>query len=656
MASEINRLKARFEANNGSSAPAPAKTPHPNKPLPPPPYNSKQMDKLTTTTTSPANKSSTIGGSSSSVKTKPLPSPSTPKKSDTLPIKTPSTAPGAAQGGSGTPPTTKAEAALHLASVLKVKTQQGLNSSEVGVKKANASSPPINRRASETFKKNSINGIAGSTSPKSSSSMPKVIPGSPKPFTGSSKVITGTSPKPPPPFSSSAKKSDSPAAVKTPLKPHSSPPHTSASSSPKKTDSPAAKTPLKLQSSPKRTPSAMSASPKPGIPQKPPSLPNVRDKGGVTLSNSSTNTDAASTTGNVASVFGVTLSHRDNNERSTPQSSSSSSSPGKVKPLQPPSSPFNVKLRSTSIHATSSNGNSTNDSAAEVRSRDERANSVPRDIELSGGFEKNQPSGGKAERKSPGKRPLSVNAPQVSSAGVIDKKSSNLTKKDKDGDHGMGMKYRPRPPPKKPGLNTAVGDRPSPPPKPPNVNVNKSPSKPLPKPPISHLKKNADFSRARTGSTPDSSRESTPSLEADNEEQKGRSHSFDPLGGVDRENRTRVSDGFLEETLKALDDRRGHSDTNSSTNSWVIVDESSAWKPGSKDTSSIPIKKNLPKTPPRVKSPESTGSSVSDGPKSPSVNALRSKFGDLSSPPTSPASPLGRTPGKKKYTCKFVFV
>ena len=644
MASEINRLKARFEANNGNAS----KT-QPSKPRPPPPYNSKQTENKSST--SPTHKSSTIG-SASSVKIKPPPSPLTSKKSDSLPTKTATTSTAAPAAQSSTPPTTKAEAALHLASVLKAKTQ-GHNGSEVGVggpTKVNAS-PPSNRRASETFRKNSVNGVAaslvGSSSPKSISSLPKAVSGSPKPFTGSSKVITSTSPKLPPTFSSSTKKSDSPAAIKTPLKPHSSPPHTSSSSSPKKTDSPAVKTPLKVQNSPKRTASAMSASPKPGLPQKSLSALNTRDKGGVASSStsSSSSNGTSSSTGNVASVFGVTLSHRDNNDRSAPHSSSSSSGLAKVKPMQPPSSPFNVKLRSTSIHATSSSGDSTNDSPAEMSSRDERANSVPRDIELSGGFEKNQLSGGKAQRTSPGKRPLSVNTPQVS--GVVDKKSSNLAKKDKDGDREIDKKNRPLPPPKKPGLNTAV-DRPSPPPKPPNIN--KSPSKPLPKPPIGHLKKNANFNRPRTGSTPDSSRESTPSLEAENEEQKVRLNSFNPLGGGDRQSGTRISDGFLEETLKALDDRRGHSDTVTSTSSWVVIGESSssaAWKAGSKETSSVPIKKTLPKTPPRVKSPESTGSSVSDGSKSPSVNALRSKFGDLSSPPTSPASPLGKTPGKK---------
>ena len=610
MASEINRLKARFEANNGSAS----KTHPPNKPLPPPPTNSKQTTSserpaaLTTKTSPSHGKSSTSGtvSSSSSVKIKPLPPPSpSSKKSDTLPTKSTTTAPAALGPGSSTPPTTKAEAAQHLASVLSIKVN---------------SSPPSNRRASNTFRKNSVNGVAGpSSSPKSISSSPKVIPGSPKPFTGSSKVITGTSPKIPPASSPSPKKSDSPAAVKTALKP---------------------------VTSPKRTPSAMSASPKPGTPHKPLSPPNARDKVGVVSSTSSSSSSSTSSaTGNVASVFGVTLSHRDNNERGTPHHPSSSSSPAKVKPMQPPS-PFNVKLRSTSILGTNTGGNTTNDSAADVSSRDERASSVPRDIELSGGFEKNQPSGGKVKRTSPEKRPKSINEPQIS--GSIDKKSGNLAKK--DGDRGKDKKNRPLPPPKKPGLN-AIGDKPSPPPKP--SNVNKSPSKPLPKPPIGHLKKNADFNRARTGSTPDSSRESTPSLEADNEEQKVRSHSFNPLGGGG----TRISDGFLEETLKALDDRRGHSDTVASTGSWVIVDESSssaAWKTGSKDTSSsIPIKKTLPKTPPRVKSPESTSSSASDSSKSPSVNALRSKFGDLSSPPTSPASPLSRTPGKNVFCCFF---
>ena len=386
------------------------------------------------------------------------------------------------------------------------------------------------------------------------------------------------------------------------------------------------------------------------------------------LSSGSSNgtTSSSTTTGNTAaSVFGVTLSHRDTNDKGTPHhhhppSSSGSPSHSKVKPMQPPSSPFAVKLRSTSIHSAtnSSSGNSTNDSAADVSSRDERASSVPRDIEMSGGFEKNQNqpssssgSGGKAHhaRTSPGKRPKSVNEPQMLSGG-FDKRNGRLAKK--DGDHGKeDKKNRPRPPPKKPGLANIV-DKPSPPPKPPNVH--KSPSKPLPKPPIGHLKKNTDFNRARTGSTPDSSRESTPSLEADNEGQKSRSHSFNPLGEIG----SRVSDGFLEETLKALDNRnRGHSDTVTSTSSWVVIDESSTTsgvgvagngKAGSKDTTSgVPIKKTLPKTPPRVKSPESIGSpSASDGSKSPSVNALRSKFGDLSSPPTSPASPLSKTPGK----------
>ncbi len=379
----------------------------------------------------------------------------------------------------------------------------------------------------------------------------------------------------------------------------------------------------------------------------------------------------ATTTGkNAASVFGVTLSHRDTNDRGTahhPPSSSSSPGHTKVKPLQPPSSPFGgVKLRSTSIHATNSGGNSTNDSTAGVSSRDERASSVPRDIEMSGGFEKsqNQPSsssgsGGKAHhsRTSPGKRPKSVNEPQI--LGRLDK---NLAKKGGDRGNDKDKKNRPLPPPKKPGLaNTVtVGDKPPPPPKP--SNVHKSPSKPLPKPPIGHLKKNTDFNRARTGSTPDSSRESTPSIEADNEVQKTRTHSFNPLG----EGGSRVSDGFLEETLKALDDRRGHSDTVNSSSSWVVIDEPSttngvAWKAGSKDTPStttsggVPVKKTLPKTPPRVKSPESTGSSsASDCSKSPSVNALRSKFGDMSSPPTSPASPLSKTPGNNVLFCLYV--
>ena len=370
---------------------------------------------------------------------------------------------------------------------------------------------------------------------------------------------------------------------------------------------------------------------------------------------SSSNGTSSSTTGNVASIFGVTLSHRDTNERGTPHHHTS---PAKVKPMQPPSSPFNVKLRSTSIHVTDSGGNSTNDSAADVSSRDERASSVPRDIELSGGFEnQNQPSAGKKahhQRSSPGKRPKSVDEHQISSGG-IGKKSGNLLANKKDDDRCKdNKKSRPLPPPKKPGLvNTVAADKPSPPPKP-SPNITKSPSKPLPKPPIGHLKKNTDFSRARTGSTPDSSRESTPSLEADNEEQKMRSHSFNPFGGGG----TRVSDGFLEETLKALDDRRDHSDTVTSNSSWVMIEGPSSatrnsavgavasWKAGSKDTSSAPVKKTLPKTPPRVKSPESISSSGSDSSKSPSVNALRSKFGDVSSPPTSPASPLSKTPGK----------
>lgn len=379
-------------------------------------------------------------------------------------------------------------------------------------------------------------------------------------------------------------------------------------------------------------------------------------------SGSSNGTTPSLTTGNAAaSVFGVTLSHREANDRGTPHhhppSSSGSPSHSKVKPMQPPSSPFAVKLRSTSIH-NSSSGNSTNDSAADVSSRDERASSVPRDIEMSGGFEKNQNqpssssgSGGKAHhaRASPGKRPKSVNEPQMLSGGGFDKRNGRLAKK--DGNHGKeDKKNRPLPPPKKPGLANIV-DKPSPPPKP--SNVQKSPSKPLPKPPIGHLKKNTDFNRQRTGSTPDSSRESTPSLEADNEGQKSRSHSFNPLGEIG----SRVSDGFLEETLKALDDRsRGHSDTVTSTSSWVVIDESTsgvgvAGKAGSKGTTSgVPIKKTLPKTPPRVKSPESIGSpSASDGSKSPSVNALRSRFGDLSSPPTSPASPLSKTPGKNVH-------
>ena len=590
MASDIGRLKAVFETNNGSASKAPI-----NKPLPQPPSSKTDRPAVTSlSTTSPKHKSSSVKG-------KPLPPPfskKSPGKADSLPPKT-------KPSPTGSPPTTKKEAASHLASVLKTKTQ-GLanNNCEVGGPVVQVhTSPPSNRRASET-RKNSINGVNTSSSLKSISGSPKATSGSPKRFPGSSKAITGSSPK------------------------------ALAGSSPKKID-PIVKTPLKPLTGPGsgKTPSSMSGSSKKTVntPQKPLSPPlNAKDKGGAS-SSSSTSNGTASMVGNVGSRFGVKLSHRENNDRGTPHSSSNSSSSAtnKVKPIQPP--PFNVKLRSTSV-LTSSSGNSTNDSA-DVSSRDERSNSMPRDIEQSGS--ENQSSGGKTQRTPPSsRRPISVNALRVS--GNVGKalSTSDLTKV--DGSRERDKKSKPRPPPKKPGLMT--GDKPFPPPKP--SNVNRSPSKPLPKPPISHLKKNTDFNRARSGSTPTSSRESTPSLEANNEEQKSRSRSVTPLESGD----SQIGDGSLEETLKPPGHVvKGHSD---STSSWVVIDDSSssvAWKGDSKNSSSVPVKKTPPKTPPRVKSPESTSSS--DGPKSPSVNTLRSKFGDRSSPPASPASPLGRTPG-----------
>ena len=611
MASEINRLKAVFETNNGSTSNTSS------KPLPPPPSSRTERPVQVTNTTSPNHKSSlNVVGSSSSVKIKPispLPARKLPGRSESLPKK--SAPPSSFQGaGGGTPSvTTKAEAALHLAAVLKVKSHgvAGNNgSSEVvaGSRPVHSSPPSIRRANNNDLRKDGVhinNGVAISTSssPKSITGAQKTFGCTPKPISASSKTITSTSPK-----------TADLGVFKTSLKPV-------------------------VVTGPKMS---VTSPGKPGTTHKSPLSPS-KEGGSVSFSSSSGVNGTSSSSASAASVFGVTLSHRDNNDRGTPHSSSSttpsSSSSTNVKPMQPPS-PFNVKLRSTSVN-TSSNESLTNATTTTgTSSRDERSNSVPRDVELS--ESDNQFSRGKKKGALPNKRPLSIDAPQVSPEHV----GKDLKTRMQDGS-GNDQRNRPRPPPKKSGSNT-VGDKPSPPPKPPSGSTCKSPSKALPKPPVSSLKKNTKFNRVRAGSTPDSSsRESTPNLEADSEDRESRSRSA--LRGRES-SRSRVSDGFLEETLKALDDRQGlGGGTKTRATSWVIVDEhsnSATWKGGPKNLNS---KKALPKTPPRVKSSESTGSS--DGPKcSSSVSALQSKFGDLcsaaSSPPASPASPLGRTPGK----------
>ena len=351
---------------------------------------------------------------------------------------------------------------------------------------------------------------------------------------------------------------------------------------------------------------------KPKLPAKPLSPP-AKEKPLVPASGSS---------GDVKSVFGVTLSHRE--KESAPHSPATAA---KVKPLRPP--PFrDSKPKSPS--SVDSGGCGTGD-GSEGGSRDERAASVPRDIELSGSED---PPITKKVAKTPPIKRLSVDN--------FDVKSRSTSDLSKTKDTGR-QSYKPRPPPKKPGIH---GDKPSLPPKPSAVSrsPSRSPSRAPPKPPIGSLKNTHDFSRARRGSSP-SSRETTPTRDTPTptgDEHKSRSKSFTPL------------DSSMEDTLKCPVQGSPAHLRSDMTNSWVIIDEPAGGKEASKTppTKGSPLlsKRRLPPTPPRVKSPEST---AVDSSKSPSVNALRSRFGDQSSsPPTSP-SDKAVTPPKRVGENKF---
>ena len=542
MASEINKLKAKFESNSSGSP----KTPIKPLPLTPP---MKVSEKAFSSPESTRGGGGSVGGSTGSLKVKPTtPTKKIPSKSDTLPSAKP------APTHSGTPPTTKAQAASHLAAVLKARTSSTASdaggSSPSGKDSGGVESPRY-RRPNET-KKSGVNGVSESPTP------PSKVPFKPSPPTGGKPAL--------------------------------------------------------LHSSPKGN----------GKPISPP-----KEKGGVSMNGRAPD--------DVKAMFGVKLSHRERDNAQSPHSPAN-----KVKPLQPPAF-RDVKLRSASNASNTAGGSSTDDGTSKS-SRDERANSVPRDIELSGSEE--IPVTKKLPRTPPSKRRKSADLQRI--MGEASNAPTTHDSSKVGGANGNSKKYKPRPPPKKPGLLT--GDKPAPPPKP--SSVTRSPSRAPPKPPIGSLKNSGDFSRPRRSSTP-SSRESTPNLDTPTptpveNEQKSRSRSITPHGSKDG---SQIGDGSLEDTLTGTSPAREHSDTASSTNSWVMVDEvMSHWKGTSmvptsstKGGASPPTKKRPipPQTPPRLKSPEA---GMVDESRSPSVNALRSKFGGkspntTSSPPTSPLSP-----------------